>query len=392
MFQLWKTRSFLVVFLFYQCLPGCRAFSDIDLLKYAETQDRNASFEGSWYDSGATSGGHNASDEDISTEEELSFTNISEFRVRNHSIIDVEYNQTDISTIISAGGIAMTSINDMTSEKYVVFTSPPPSHDFLPIGESKKYTCLAEENSKVINTHWIIPMSVTTYSVVQNSRPDLIGYISMNASDMEIFNMQADFAGTYVCVGYGENGTISRQMELNTTKVSKISFSLRITIGLSAFGSVISLLLLTVVFCKLKHVLVTKLNRSRVKPNSKKTVHFKVDSINSVPARAAQRKSDSKGTPLLEKMSENNTENACIFEKKTDGGFAIMPSLETKSGTKTELNTCIPILMVNGTNADSDFNSHGTKIESPKIERSAPKFPGRVPSNNSKDEEKETRL
>jgi hypothetical protein len=348
------------------------------------------SFGDSKYNTDANNGTYDVSDEDISAEEELFTTNVSDFRMRNHSIIDVDYNETDISTRISVGGTVVTSDDDETPENYIVFTSPPPSRDFLPIGESKKYTCRAEENSKVIKTQWIIPMYVTTYSVVQNSRPGFTGYISMNASDMEIINMQADFAGTYVCVGYGENGTISRQMELNTTKLARISFSLRITIGLAAFGSVISLLVLTVVFCKLKHALMAKLNRGRVKPNSRRTVHFKVDNVNSVPPRAPQQKDASqlKNTPLLEEMSVENRENVCIFNKETDKGFASMPS----SRATTEMNTSIPILMVNGATADSDLHSMGAKIDSPKIERVAPKFPEKVSSTDNKEDEKETRF
>lgn len=34
------------------------------------------------------------------------------------------------------------------------------------------------------------------------------GYVLMNVSVMEIFNMQVDFVGMYMCVGYGENSMI----------------------------------------------------------------------------------------------------------------------------------------------------------------------------------------
>lgn len=379
-------------------LIQCEALENSNLLKYGEknTFDENGSFAAIEYNSSTTDRNINIFDAKDEIIDRPTIGNYSERIVRNHSLIDVEYNQTDTkSNMTYVHGTLMTS-DDEVSQRRAVFTATPPTHDFLALGESKTYICQAEENAKIITTHWVIPMSVDTYSSVQKSYTGIKGYVSMNASVMEIFNMQADFAGTYMCVGYGENGTISRHMELETTKLSRLGFSLRITIGLSAFGSVISILLLTVLVCKIKHLMISKIKRGRVKPNSKKTVHFNVNELNLITKRISQSEYNSASkntcTFLIDKVSIKSSDSDSISTKKDDDDFDTLPRSENGD---CRMNgkpiTSVPILMVNGTTADVDLDSRGDKIDSPKTERSPPRFQMIGPTKPTQDE-KETRF
>lgn len=382
----------IIVLIFIQC----EALENSNLMKYGDksTFDENGSFTAVEYNSSTTDQNRNMFDAKDELIDAPTIGNYSERIVRNHSIIDVEYNQMDTeSNMTYVHGTLMTSDDDV-SQRSAMFTATPPTHDFLALGESKTYLCQAEENSKIITTHWVIPMSVETYNSVQKSYTGIKGYVSMNASVMEIFNMQADFAGTYMCVGYGENGTISRQMELETTKLSKLGFSLRITIGLSAFGSVISILLLTVLVCKIKHLMISKIQRGRVKPNSKKTVHFNMDELNLITKRISQSEynSASKNTFLIDKVSMKSSDSDSISIKKDDDDFDTLPRSENGDCRMNENPiTSVPILMVNGTTADVDMDSRGDKIDSPKTERSTPRFLVIGPAKTTQDK-KETRF
>lgn len=375
-------------------LIHCGALENSNMLKYGEKNifDENGSFAAIDYHSSTTN--LNISDEKYEIIDGTTIGNYSKRTVRNHRIIDVEYNQTDTeSNITYIHGTLITSDDDVL-ERRAVFTATPPIRDFLALGESKTYVCQAEENSKIITTHWVIPISVDTYSSVQKSYTGIKGYVSMNASVMEIFNMQADFAGTYMCVGYGENGTISRQMELETTKLSRLGFSLRITIGLSAFGSVISILLLTVLVCKIKHLMISKIKRGRVKPNSKKTVHFNVDELNLITKRISQSEynSASKNTFLIDKISMKSSDSDSVSIKKDDDDFDTLPRSQNGDCRINEKPiTSVPILMVNGTTTDVDMDSRGDKIDSPKTERSPPRFQVMGPAKPTQ-VEKETRF
>ena len=370
----------------------CEALKNVNLLKYGENSESGGNI--SFMDADSYTKRYvinptlKAPNKDILPDVNQTVESKFEAGQRNHSIIDAEYNQTETNNT-SLDGITMTSDNDVLSGD-AVFTMMPPRQDFLALGESKTYVCRAEENSKVINTHWVIPMSVDTYRAEQKSHPGIDGYISMNASIMEIFNMQVEFAGTYICIGYGENGTISRQMELETTQIPRVGFSLRITIGLSAFGGVISILLLTVLFFKIKHLLALRFGKGRVKPNSRKTVHFNVDEVTLVHQKHSQQEHVSlanKELSFLENSSTKSSDSGSYSNKSFDDESDTLPRVPKLEGWRSD----VPILMVNGATTDPDFDSKGEKIESPKFERSAPRFQVIAPSKCST-MEKETRF
>ena len=372
----------------------CEALKNVNLLKYGENSESggNISFmdEDSYTKRYVINQTLKTPNKDIPPDVNQTVESKFEAGQRNHSIIDVEYNQTESGTnSTSSEGITMTSYSDVLSGD-AVFTVMPPRQDFLALGESKTYICRAEENSKVINTHWVIPMSVDTYRAEQKSHPGINGYISMNASIMEIFNMQVEFAGTYICIGYGENGTISRQMELETTQIPRVGFSLRITIGLSAFGGLISILLLTVLFFKIKHLLALRFGKGRVKPNTRKTVHFNVDEVTLVHQKHSQQEHVSlanKELSFLENSSTKSSDSGSYSNKSFDDESDTLPRVPKLDGWRSD----VPILMVNGATTDPDFDSKSEKIESPKSERSAPRFQVNAPSKCNRTE-KETRF